>query len=420
MYTLDTGEKIIKAKISLQTSNPFFSYIIMSMRIRETTESKSIPTMGVNKVGDLFYNKDFVEKLSKDELHAVLCHECSHIAFNTFERQGKRDSFLWNIATDYAINWILQRDGFRLPKDVLLADVNGNVEITDKKGKKVSFNIANMCAEEIYDKLLNHAEVAHVYFDDGHGGAKGQFDKHLPGDSDDKGQSQGKIKSEADRIANESYWKEKATEAATAAKMRGTMSSALERELGTLLEPKIDWRKKLYHFITKDLPVDFTMRKPSRRFYSTGYYMPSVIRENLQVLIGIDVSGSISQSEYNEFMTEIVSMARGFTQLKMRVIFWATHVDERDDIEVYGNGIDTLMEHKIHNSGGTEMSCFARYVQDKSYNTPVVIMFTDGFIENDPQLVPARHLFVLPKNNSPEIVQKYGEVCSLSDIEKGS
>jgi predicted metal-dependent peptidase len=192
----------------------------------------------------------------------------------------------------------------------------------------------------------------------------------------------------------------------------------LERIVGDIVNPKIDWRKKLYQFITKDLPVDFTMKRPGKRFYSTGVYLPSVIRENIQVLIGIDVSGSIGSEEYNDFISEIVGIAKGFAQIKMRVIYWSTTVNEKDDVEVYGTGIDEIINHKVHESGGTDMSCFKKYCVSKNYNSPLVIMFTDGFIESNPDVLPCKHLFVLSKNHSVEIVSKYGDVCTLNDTER--
>ena len=430
---MSPSDRIIRSKIQLQNTFPFYAYLLMSMKVHES-KPEHIPTMGVNKIGDLYYNAEFVKTLDDSQLMGVLCHEVLHIATNTFGRQGIREHTLWNVATDFVINWIITNEKppentsvrLTLPKDCLLADANGDVVLTNPQTKKsVKFNLKNMCAEEVYDKLLTVASDAKAALGigangegpNGKGTYKGQIDTHIPGDNDDKGNSQGKVKNEADDRANAGYWRDKAVEAATSAKMRGSFSSLLEREIGNLLEPKIDWRKKLIHFVTKDLPVDFTMRKPGRRTYSMNTYMPSIVRENLEILIGIDVSGSIGQEEYDSFMSEIVGLARGFQQLKMRVIFWSTYVDERDDIEVAGNGIDRLLTHKVNNSGGTTMGCLAEYIELKQYKAPAIIVFTDGYVESNPKMANAKHLFVLSKQHSDEIVKNLGEVCNLNDVE---
>lgn len=419
MFELTPEEQITKAKITLQDSHPFFAYILMNMKCKK---SEDLPTMGVNQFGDLFWNEEFTMGLTRDEVHGVLAHEAMHVATLTFQRKKNRDHTIWNVATDFAINWLLKKEGFTLPTGVLMADDNGIIEIPcskgKNKGKTIKYNIENRVAEEIYDKLIQNAEVIKVAWGDGDDGIEGQFDKHIEGDKDDKGESQGKGKTDADIRENEQNWKSKATEAATHAKARGHLSSNLGREMEDILDPKIDWRKKLQEFITKDLPIDYTMRLPGRRSQALGFYMPSVVRENLEVMVAVDVSGSIGQKEYNDFMSEVVGIAGGFDQLKMRCIFWSTYVDPEDDIEVYGEGIDKLLNHKVKNSGGTTLSCVAKYMEEKNYNSPVVIFLTDGYIEKDPIVPGTNMLFVLSENSDDSIVSKLGEVTKLSDMER--
>jgi predicted metal-dependent peptidase len=420
-------DRIIKAKVKLNKSNPFFSHILMSMNIERTESNENIPTMGVNAFGDLYWNEDFVSKIPDAELHAVLCHEAMHVATLTFAREGKRDHMLWNIATDLVINNMLLEDGFTLPKDCLLT-VDGKYTLKSATAKKnVKIEVAGKTAEEVYDELMKHVEIIHMMAEGGEGeggeGDKdgnfpGQFDSHLPGDKDSKGKDQGKNDRESDGRANEEKWKKAAVEAATAAKMRGNLSNGLERELNGILAPKIDWRKKLNQYITQEIPVDFSMRRPGRRFYSTGIYTPEVVRENLEVIVGIDVSGSISGEEMNDFMAEVIGIAEGFQQVKMRVIFWSTLVDPKDDVEVNSSNKDRLMTLKSHSSGGTEMSCFAKHCQKMGYNSRIYVILTDGYVEDNPELPNGNVLFVLSKNGSDAIVKKCGDVTSLKDMDR--
>ena len=50
---LTTSERIIKTKIRLNKSNPFFAYILMSMQIEKTEHTDNIPTMAVTQYGNL-------------------------------------------------------------------------------------------------------------------------------------------------------------------------------------------------------------------------------------------------------------------------------------------------------------------------------------------------------------------------------
>ena len=411
-FDFSPAEKVMKAKIRLNSTHPFFSYILMGMEVKE---ENSIQTMAVNAYGDLFYNAEFADKLSPEELNFVLAHESMHMATLSFPRQGNRDQMLWNMATDYAINLILVNEGMTSPKEVLLPDSNGDIEVPTGKGKKKRYNIKDKCAEQIYDILYRHAKVIkdQMGTGDGNGGYEGQLDGHMPSDKDPNGKSTGKDTSTAGKNQNENYWKQKANDAAVHAKSKGKLPGELERLVGSITAPKIDWRRKLTQFITREIPVDYTMRSPGRRFHATGIYMPSVIRENLEILIYVDVSGSISSKEYGEFMSEIVGICTGFEQVKARVIYWSTYVDERDDIEVSRGTTKTLLAHKVHNSGGTHISCCKDYIEKKGYNGRLHIFLTDGYIEHDPKLPVGNCLFVLSSGSSDEIVKHHGDVSHL-------
>ncbi len=440
LLTNSPEELIMLSKVKLQREAPFFAYVLMNMRITAAPQDSFIDTMAVNEIGDLFYCPKFVQGLSREEIQGVLCHEAMHIATLTFQRRGKRDMFLWNIATDFIINYLILKEGFQLPKTVCRADQNGDIVIKATKPKQKDIRIKlddNSFAEDLYDKLQQHREqlmssmgvTEYTVNCPGQGNGEGvpqkrmkgngQFDYHLDGDQDASGNSQGKLKSAADRHANEQLWKGRAVEASIAAKTRGKLSAHMERHVGELNEPKIDWRKKLLSFVTRDLPVDYTMRLPGRRTISLGVYLPSIIRENMEVFVAVDVSGSIGGDEYRQFISEIIGIARGFSQVKMKVVFWSTYVDPADDLEMINADEDKLLKHVVKNSGGTTMSCVKEYLEKTNQKPKMIIFLTDGHIENDP-IFPdnTRLFFVLSASSNDKIVERFGEVCKLSDIER--
>tara|TARA_R110000824_G_scaffold49490_1_gene139000 strand:+ start:138 stop:1415 length:1278 start_codon:yes stop_codon:yes gene_type:complete len=420
-YELDTSERIIKTKVDLNKTHPFFSYILMNMQIEKTKHTEEVPTMAVGQYGNLYWNKEFVDTLDNDELKFVLAHEVGHIATLTFQRLGKRDMTLWNIATDLIINYMLLDEGFRAPKGILVPDHRGvYIFQSGKSGKDIKIDLNDKNAEQVYEDLAKHAKaIKKITNADGKGNYEGQVGKHMEGDDDDAGNSTGKGTTEGDQKANENKWKRKAVEGATQAKMRGNMSASMERMLEGVLEPVVDWRSKLFAYITNDLPVDYTMRTPSRRFISTGVYSPTVIRESLELVVGIDISGSISHEEYVEFMSEVVGIANSYRQVKMRVIAWACHVDERDDIEVTQDTQDDLMRCKFYGGGGTELSCLTRYIEEKEYKTKLMVVLTDGYIESKPTMPEGIDcLFVLSRNGHDDVIKDYGDVSSLNDVKR--
>jgi len=416
MGQLSERDRILKAKIDLSQQRPFFAYILMNMGIEQSDPKDDLPTMGVNQYGDLFWNESFVKILSDDELKTVLCHEAMHVATLTFQREGTRDHGLWNISTDLVINSILIKESFKFPANCVVPDRGDDFTFkSGTSGKNIVIkDVCHKTAEEVYDIISNNAKQIKIAMQcDGDGNYKGSIDKHLPSDKNSKGESTGKEKHEADVKANEEKWKAKATEAATAAKMRGSLSADIERLLGDLINPQIDWRTKLCQFLTKDIPVDFTMKLPGRRFYSTGVYYPSVIRERLEIVVGIDISGSIGGEEYNKFISEAVGIASSFPQIDMRMIWWSDHVNPKDDIQVTAQTKDMLATYKPHGGGGTTMSCFGDYLKKKGYTSRIFVILTDGYIEDKPKLPDGNVLFVLSKQSQDDIVKKYGEVCKL-------
>lgn len=427
---LNANERILKSKIDLYRKSPFFAQILMNMDIQKT-ESENFNTMGVNRFGDLFYSEEFVNELSQEELHGTVIHEAMHIITDSFGRAALRNHDLWNIATDLVINYIITKEGYKLPKMALLTDSKGEWTCPQgKDGKSFTIVIKGKTAEQVYSELEHNATV--VKSSNSSGSDKGWadgFDKHLDGDNDPDGNSTGKgggkkgkkgeTPTEAAVKANQQKWKQATIEAATAAKMRGKLSSEMERYVDSITKPVVDWRSKLFAYITNELPVDYTFVRPSRRFCATGVYTPSVVRESLEIIVGVDISGSISGEEYSKFMSECIGIADSYSQVKMRVIGWAHEVHPKDDIMYDTSTKDRLVSNKFFGGGGTTLTCFTKYCEKKDYNSRIYVILTDGFIEKTPVLPKNGDvLFVLSKNGTDKHVKKHGECCSLNDVEE--
>ena len=327
-----------------------------------------------------------------------------HIATDTFKRASTKDMFLWNLATDLVINAILKKDNMILPQDCLVPDDNDVYvfEFKDVSKKLTVTKCSTRIADEVYDMISAFADEVKDEYRQGNGdGYRGSFDKHIESNDDSV---------EEDNAAREK-WKKVITEAATKAKMAGKASGWMERYVDGLLNPQLDYRTILHRFITKDLPVDYSMRRPGRRYYTTGVYYPSIIRENLEIVIAIDTSGSISDKEYKTFLSEVVGICTSYEQIKARILWWSTEVT--DNVEVTKANAKSLVDYKFGSTGGTEMSCVKDYCDKEKINSRVFIFLTDGCVESNPVLPDGNKIFVLSGNSKRSIVKKYGTVCKL-------
>lgn len=116
---------------------PFFGSVVANVDYRANT---NIPTAGTDgKV--VYYNPEFLEKLSIDEQTFIFAHEICHIAFNHILRSEGKEPAIWNTATDAVINAFLKRDGLKM--------VEGGVDIADA---------INYDAEQLYERLLQEKQ----------------------------------------------------------------------------------------------------------------------------------------------------------------------------------------------------------------------------------------------------------------------
>jgi len=364
---MELKEKIIKAKIQLQNENPFYSYLLLYLKIKEDKENLLNGCLaGVNQRGEMLYSNE-MNKLRLDEIKFILCHEVSHLVFNHLDRLGDKEGVVWNIATDLKINDLLVDNNFKLIPNIILTNKEGNlnfqgIEIKDTRKKT---------AEEIYKELKNKVKEY-----------KG-FDKHFKGDKEGE-------QGEGDKID----WKEKAIEGYTIAKQRGKETQEIGRLLGELHKEKLNWKSLLNAFISQQIPYNETYNKPNKKSYAYGYYMPSIEKEKIQISVCLDVSGSITQKEFDDFFSEIVGIAKAYRE-RLKIKFYS------HDTKAYCNGvidngnIDKIKQIKIKGGGGTSHKDLFEML--KKDNTKIAIFFTDLYSDLEEinlNIYPFRKIFI--------------------------
>ena len=108
---------VLRAKIAVMLRIPFYSNILFNLQFEQDDQ---IPTACTNsKV--LKYNPEWISKLTKAEVCAILCHEALHVALLHVFRLGNKEPVKWNMACDYAVNPLLRHYGedITLPKGAL-------------------------------------------------------------------------------------------------------------------------------------------------------------------------------------------------------------------------------------------------------------------------------------------------------------
>jgi len=354
-------EKIIQARISLLRLMPFWGTMAMHLKpigLNKEEAQKAmgmkVPTMGVDVYGNMPYCDEWVAGLNQEDLMMVIAHETMHLALMHLIRKGSRQIRLWNVATDEAINNLLKH------------------EMRIWKGALCSAQFDNKAAEEIYDELLKDITINNVYG----GNCPNSFDAHFydeTKDPNEKGsplQSPGQEKLDPSRLIKD---------AASFAKSQGKMPAGMARLFKELLEPKMNWKELLQKYIMSVLPQDWTYTRPSKRAQAAGFYMPSIVKETVEIIVGVDSSGSISDHEYQQFLSEIFGMTRAVSNLKATILICDAAISQVVEID---NSFNPAMDIEGRGYGGTScLPVFDWIHNERRENVRLLVYLTDGYID---------------------------------------
>jgi hypothetical protein len=156
----------------------------------------------------------------------------------------------------------------------------------------------------------------------------------------------------------------------------GNLPAGVKRMIKDLTDPVIDWRTLLEQQIQSTVKSDFSWMKPSRRGWHMDAVMPGMLPgTQIDVFIGMDTSGSISERDIKDFLSEIKGIMESYDEYKIHVVTWDTEVynhqiftsDNLSDIETY----------EPQGGGGTDPMCVWQFLKDNDIEPKKLIMFTD-------------------------------------------
>jgi len=354
-------DKIIRARTNLLVSNGFFGFLAMHLKLVEATEhmGQAIPTMAVDGVS-MYYNPEFVHKLSEREQEGVLAHEVMHCCFQHFTRRGYRDPMIWNIAGDHVINNDLMEAGFTLPLP----------NCCDPKYK-------GMTTEEVYDLLEKDAIKITIKMSGGKGGGKGDGQGNP-----DPGGCGGVLDAPGDASSAEATkqtWETsvRAAIAVARANNAGNIPGSLSRLIADLNKPKVSWRDLTRNFIDQSMTKDTSWSRISRRSTALGTLMPGLVSDRMQQLVFVaDTSGSVSDTLLKEFLSEVAGALDQGTADRMTVLYADTRVHDVDEF-LCGDLVMANGQALEHGGGGTNFDDSFKWIREQAPDASCVVYLTD-------------------------------------------
>ena len=400
----------------------------------------------------MYYNPEYVVELDDDLVQSAMAHETMHIVLGHILRhRGHYLPKLANIAADIVVNALLRKDGFKLHPQWIVVDESDTFKFEGKGQVKYEItDCSEKSVEEVYEELLSkmtddQKNEAGEGSGDGSGEGSGgegsgqsevsgvgktqdghKFEESSGSGSGGDGESEEKDgAAKFNRFGDVSdEWKFKATEAAAVARQMGKLPGHIAKVIGELIEPKVDWRDQLADFITKKIPMNRTWRRYSRLSRAIGTPLPSKDKnEEVEFILHIDLSGSISNDIVRTFMSELQGIFSSYANVSGVMLPFDMVLDDEDVLDMNEKDLDEIIEHveSLNKGGGTSHAPAVEWINENAPEARLFISLTDGFsdIESCYEGLPdgCARLIVLASTTGSvaESLEDYGHVINLDN-----
>lgn len=370
-----TEDRIIESRVGLLFKHPFYGQL--ATRLELVDGGEYVPTAGTDG-RKFYYNQEFFEAMTDDEVTFVVAHEIMHCVYDHMERREGRDPRLWNCAGDFVINHELVEAGIGKMPD--LERIMGPNPDPEGPPPQCCYDpkYAGMGADEIYEVIKKDPDFNQDSFDvhfemgdpNGEGGGEGTV--KLPEELT------GKMTKEEQENLKEDI-KKAVMDAAKSAAGAGNIPGSVKRMIDDITNPKMDWREMLQMQIQSLLKNDYTFARPSRKNSTLGgIYLPGLKHDTMvDAVCWIDTSGSISQSMLRDFLGEIQGIMEQFTEFRLIIGCFDTQV--HNVVEFSSDNLDDIGTYELGGFGGTCFESFYTYMKEEGIEPEKMIVFTDGY-----------------------------------------
>ena len=378
---MKTDKKISQAKAKLLVNYPYFGTLASKLELVINDDIEAFKSDGKK----LEYNSEYMQKLELSEMEFILANGAMHASLSHESRKNNRSSWLWQMATDMAINDMLVENGLDMPY-----------------GAEYRKRFAGLYAEEIYEELkadiLRDDEDLEYEADN----LDDVEDKKDDTQKEQKQQSKEELQEE---ILQEQLLAQQAIALLEKEFKKGETPSSIERFFKMDYFGKIDWREELKSAIDRYFRDDYTLLPPSKKLLSYGIYLPSSISQTFRLVVAVDSSGSVDEEMLNQFLSEVnflMSLVQNY-QIELLVCD-----DKIHSHKTFYTG-DSL-EVELKGGGGTDFVPVFKFVEDNFDDVKLLLYFTD--LEGKfPKKAP--YYVVKWVSSTTNIEPEFGEVILL-------
>jgi len=371
-------QKLSRAKAKLLVDYPYFGTLASKLEVVVNDDIEAFKSNGVK----LEINSDYFDGLELSEVAFVFANGAMHASLAHEQRRQKRSGWLWQMATDMAINDMLVQNGLDMPY-----------------GAQYRKRFAGMYAEEIYAELK-----ADILRDD----EDLEYEADTLDDVEEKKEQEKEQPTPEqlqEEILAEQLFAQEALNALQEKIQAEEVPESIERFFSISNFGKIDWRDELRLALDRYFRDDYVMMPPSKKLLYEGIYLPSCSSQTFRLVIAIDSSGSVDESLLNTFLTEVNFLMNIIPNYVIELIICDEKVRSHQRFFT-GEPLDvTLM-----GGTGTDFRPVFTFIEKEFDDVKLLLYFTDleGIF---PKEVPNYAVkWIVPEQKEPP----FGEIITLS------
>ncbi len=391
----DVEQKLATARTRLILDKPFLGALVLRLPLREGDPKWCETTFSDGKT--FYYNRDYIDALDTEQTQFALSHEALHCALSHFHRRSNRVRQRWDLACDYAINPLLIKDGLKPTPDAMyLREYEGMtaeeiypcLEDNDNGGER------ELEDDQQHDEADNKQQPSTQDSSGGNKEKENQTNNKTQGQGQqdsttEEGGEGGAMPQPAGLSAQEEdelslQWEQRLAGAAQQALQSGKLEGDMARMVDHLLQPKLPWRMLLARYMTATAREDYSYTRPSTRRGDPAIY-PGMRSNETSIVVAVDTSGSISEDEIQEFISEIDALK---SQLRASVTLLTCDTTLNYGCPWTFAAWDTFQfDIAIRGGGGTNFRPVFEWVENQDQAPDLLVYFTDAeglFPETEP------------------------------------
>lgn len=392
--------KLTAARTKLILDKPFLGALVLRLPLQEADPAWCATTGTDAK--KFYYNPEFIDALKPAETQFILAHEALHCALSHFLRRQHRVKHRWDLACDYAINPILLAEGLTPPPGILKLKQYEGMTAEEIYPLIADNDMSETLDQHLYDKEDQFSEGGQDSSDNPldheNQGTRPPDEKQPQQQSGNNGQDQqdknpeasGKQEFDENAGGNEApppplnqqeaeelsiQWQQRMAGAAQQAQQAGKLSGVMKRLVDRLLQPNLPWRALLARYMTAQARDDYSYTRPSTRRGDPAIF-PTLKSAEINILVALDVSGSVSDKQLRECLSEINAI-KG--QMRARIILIACDSDVIEGFpQIFEPWEEVTLPDTLKGGGTTDFRPVFDWASQQDKQPDTLVYFTDA------------------------------------------